>query len=398
MHRGHESESRSYYFLSVVVVAILLLTLTPNTGPEETVSTFCILCGSYGTADFILNVLMFVPLGYLIARATNSKNRALIMIASITVAIELVQTLIPGRYPALGDVVANIVGGAVGIWAIHVRAHRATTSTRRARQTAIRAAPFALTATLVLTVVLLRPALPDTTYYGQWTADLGQFAQYHGQVHGVRVGATELPGHRLDVGAARAVHRMARGEASLVVDFLTGPHPSSLAPVFSVFDEHQIEVLVVGVDAEAIIIRMRRLAGTLGLHAPEIRFERFHPPEGTEVTLRLTREEGLFCIRLEGMDSCRTATTPARGWSLLIGIPLPSWATGFLDAVWLTLLGFVTVTFATRRSMWFLPVLVYVSMWLLYGGDPAWVPGFTGLITGSAGAILLRTSRTAVVS
>ena len=386
--------------LLVAIVSVLLLTLTPITGPAETVSTLCILCGSYGTADFILNVMMFVPLGYLTARITNSETRALIVLVSLTVAIELAQILIPGRYPTLGDVVANVVGGSLGIRASHLRAIRSTRLPDGGKRTAARAAPFALAAALVLTVVLLKPALPDTTYYGQWTADLGQFAQYDGQVHSVRVGTVDLPGQRLDLAAARAVHRMARGEAPLVVEFLAGPHTSSLAPVFSVFDEHQVEVLVIGIDAEAIVVRMRRLAGTLGLHAPEVRFERFHPPEGAESTLRLMPDAGSFCVRLEGVQSCRTAATPARGWSLFTGIPLPAWAPGFLDAIWLALLGFAAVYFAVRNTLaspgllrsatLFVPTVVYGALWLLIPGDPAWLPGLAGLIAGSAVAARFR--------
>lgn len=377
--------------LLAAIVAVLLLTLTPITGPGETVSTLCILCGSYGTADFILNVMMFVPLGYLIARATNSETRALIMIVSITVAIESVQFLIPGRYPTLGDVVANTVGGSVGIWAIHVRAHRATTSTRNASKTAVRAAPFALAVALLLTVVLLKPALPESNYYGQWTAELGQFAQYDGQVHSVRVGATDLPGYRLDPFARRAVQRTAQG-APLILKFRAGSRTPDLAPVFSVFDEHQVEVLVIGVDGDAIVVRMRRLAETLGLHAPESKFEGLHPPEGSESILQLSYDAGTFCIRLDGVDSCRIATTPARGWNLFTGSSLPAWAPGFLDAVWLALLGFVTVYFAARRAMPLLPVVVYCALWVLSGGTGAWLPGLAGLITGSAGALLLRTT------
>lgn len=387
-----QTASSSLRLLIGVSVAILLVTLTPMAGSREAVSTFCILCGTYGTADFVLNVMIFVPLGYLTARVINSEVRALIFVVCATVVIEIVQNLIPGRYPTLGDVVANAIGGSLGIWTMRVRSVRPVIRLFRGQQAAARAAPFALTAALVLTVVLLRPALPDTIYYGQWTADLGQFAQYDGQVHSVRVGTVDIPGHRLETSATQAIYGIAQG-APLTLDFLAGSPTPDLAPILSVFDEHQVEVLVVGVDSEAIVVRMRRRAESLDFHAPEVRFERLHPTEGIESTIRLTYADGAFCIRLEGVKSCRSAATPARGWSLFTGISLPSWASGFLDAAWLALLGLVTIVMAARTNLtsfgavraatWFLPIITYGAMWLLLGGDPTWVPGLAGLVAGS---------------
>ncbi|TFG61922.1 MAG: VanZ family protein, partial [Gemmatimonadales bacterium] len=158
MPRVQQSESDSRRLLLAATLGILLLTLTPISNPAEALSTFCILCGSYGTADFLLNVLMFAPPGYLICRVINYRSRALLVVVTATVAIELAQVLIPGRFPTLGDVVANIIGGSLGIWAVHVRAHQPDRSPHRGAQAAARTAPFALTAALILTgILLLRP-------------------------------------------------------------------------------------------------------------------------------------------------------------------------------------------------------------------------------------------------
>jgi len=365
------------------------------------------LCGSYGTADFILNVLMFGPLGYLVARSVKRIPVALLAVLATTLAIELIQILIPGRYPTLGDVAANTLGGCLGIWTVHVLAHRSVRTPLRGARTAARATPLALASVLVLTIAVYRPAFPDSTYYGQWTADLGQFAQYGGQVRSARVGSVDLPGHRLDFAAANALRRIING-APLTVDFVAGPLTTELAPVFSVFDEHQVEILVVGAQADAIVIRMRRVADALGFHAPEFRFAGGHPPEGTESTFRLTHAAGIVCVRVTGKDACRAEANPARGWRLFTGISIPTWAEGFLDVVWLALFGFLAVYSASgslassRRWVWritcFLPTVAYGTMWLLLPGDPTWVPGLAGLIVGSAGAIVLRRTQPTVVS
>ncbi len=399
MSRVKRSPFGSHLPLLMATAIVLLVTLFPRSVETEVIPLLCLLCGTYGTSDFLLNVLMFVPLGFFVARMSASARRALLTVVLITVAIELLQMFIPGRYPTLGDVAANTVGGSLGIWALHTRYRRSDASPRRGVQAAAVAAPFVLAGSLVLTVVLLEPALPQTSYYGQWTADLGQFAHYAGQVHRVRVGTVDLPGRRLDPAATRSVHRTADG-APLTVAFRAGPPTDDLAPVFSVFDDHQVEILVIGTDADAIVIRMRRLAETLGLHAPEVRFRNLHPPEGTQATLRFRRHAGSFCVRLEDSETCRTAATPARGWSLFTGISLPVWAPGFLDAAWLALLALVTVSFASRAfpgspgwvrwTTGFIPIFAYCFLWLLLRGDLAWAPGLIGLVAGSVGAMRFR--------
>jgi hypothetical protein len=394
-----ESASSSIRLLLTLIVVILLLTLTSNTGPAEVIPTFCLLCGSYGTADFFLNVLMFVPLGYLAARVFTNVGKALIALITFTIAIELLQFLIPGRFPTLGDVVANTLGGCLGIWALHIRMGQPDTLRYRVGLTAIRAAPLALTAVLLLTVAWFRPALPESIYYGQWTPELGQFEQYAGSVHDVYIGSVNLPGHRLDAAQTRAIHRIARG-APLTVEYLAGPPTDGLAPIFSVFDENQVEVLVVGASSDAIVIRMRRVAEALGFHAPEVKFVGLHPPEGTESAIRLTRAEGSLCVRVAETNSCGTESNPARGWRLFTGIQVPDWAPTFLDVAWLGLLGFLAVYFASKsfpgspgwlwRTTWLLPVFAYGTMWFVFQGDPGWVPGLAGLIAGSVSAAAVR--------
>lgn len=395
MRSVQKPASGSRHFLLAAIVLVLLLTLTPSSGPTEAIPTFCILCGSFGTADFFLNVLMFVPVGYLTIQAFRNPSRALIFVISFTIAVELLQVLIPGRYPTLGDVAANALGGSLGIWAAYARTHRLATTHHKGFQAAARTLPFTLAVTLVLTVVLLQPALPESTYYGQWTADLGQFAQYGGQVRSARVGTVDLPGHRLDATETGAVHRIAGG-APLTVDFRAGSPTTSLAPVFSIFDEHQVEILVIGADADAIVVRMRRLSEALGLHAPEVRFDGAHPLEATESTLQFRLRAGSFCLRMTNTDMCTAIANPARGWSLFTGLSLPNWTLGFLDFGWLVLLGFLAVYIGARshamspgwvwHSTMYLPVISYGAIWLLFQGNVSWVPGLAGLIAGSVGA------------
>jgi glycopeptide antibiotics resistance protein len=65
-----------------------------------------------------LNVLLFVPLGMLI----GAVGRPLLLFGAIgaSVAVEVVQVLIPGRSPRLDDVATNSLGACLGYLAVIV--------------------------------------------------------------------------------------------------------------------------------------------------------------------------------------------------------------------------------------------------------------------------------------
>lgn len=74
-------------------------------------------------SDLVLNLLMYGPLGVLLrltlSRVTGRQLRqivsATLAVAALSWMIEATQSLIPGRYAAIQDVLANTLGGAVGV-------------------------------------------------------------------------------------------------------------------------------------------------------------------------------------------------------------------------------------------------------------------------------------------
>ncbi|HKC81976.1 MAG TPA: hypothetical protein VKB91_12335, partial [Gemmatimonadaceae bacterium] len=51
-----------WFLAGASIILICVATLTPQSGHSET-SPFCILCGSLGGVDAVLNVLLFLPFG-----------------------------------------------------------------------------------------------------------------------------------------------------------------------------------------------------------------------------------------------------------------------------------------------------------------------------------------------
>jgi hypothetical protein len=137
-----EAASRRFALFSVTV-AILVITLFPagagllermreGTWPE--VSTAGLVGGlrKANAPDILLNVLLFVPFGVFAAAPGTSGTpgtpgfgsrrrraaRAALAGALLSAAVEVVQGLLPGRFPSLADIVANGLGAWLGAWLI----------------------------------------------------------------------------------------------------------------------------------------------------------------------------------------------------------------------------------------------------------------------------------------
>lgn len=82
---------------------------------------------TYTLFEFLANIALFAPLGLLLVAAfpRNSAWVVLLLGYATSATIELVQTMLPSRYPTLSDVIANTLGTAIGclIARMFVRRH-----------------------------------------------------------------------------------------------------------------------------------------------------------------------------------------------------------------------------------------------------------------------------------
>jgi hypothetical protein len=256
---------------ALYLLLIALLTLTPSAySPGDAERAFCLLCGPMGGVDFALNLAFFVPLGFLLRLAGLSRGRALALCIATTLAIELIQLAIPGRVTSLGDLVSNSIGGAVGIVVADRWPSIITPEVRQARAWTA-AWSVGLIAVLVGTMWLFEPSLPQTAWWGQIAAELGQFDHFQGRVLDARVGPLEIREGRLPNGdSVRAL----LGRRGTVVRASVVPAPPSqrLAPIVSIFDGDHREIMVLGEEGAAAIFRVRRRATAAGLQPVSVNF------------------------------------------------------------------------------------------------------------------------------
>ena len=109
-----------YAGLAAYFVVVGLITITPAADSQSFASPVCLICGSHGLADAVLNVLLFAPLGAGLVASGTPLRYAVITAFVTSLTIELAQVAIPVRYANLGDVLWNSVGALLGILIIQI--------------------------------------------------------------------------------------------------------------------------------------------------------------------------------------------------------------------------------------------------------------------------------------
>jgi hypothetical protein len=321
----------TWALLSLWLAGIAVLTLLPSTsGPQaDTTDFLCIGCGSRGTADVLLNLLVFLPLGGLMATVLRGW-RVVFIAACLTVGIETLQTGIPGRDPALQDLLTNTGGALAGVllvtrgiggWGRHALAALAVVA-------------------WLAPVGLLIPMASEWDLYGQWTPVLDEMEPYRGAVQGASLGGRPVRHGALrdapDVRTAIAE----RHALELSID--VGPDPSSFAIVFQIVDIRRRYLVTVGALGDDLILRGRNPAQALKLDQPDVRWRgamRDVAPDET-VILRMERGRGSVCMSVDDRRRCRLAPSLAGGWGHLAKLEAaPAWLSALVSLAWPLALG-----------------------------------------------------------
>ena len=117
-------EARAVWAVSAVAWLAVIGWCTLQSHPDAAAEIaelpwYCVVCGDGGTADVLLNILLFLPLGLALAALDSSRGRALLVVMALSTAIEVYQgTALVGRDACLGDVLSNSAGGLLG-WSLY---------------------------------------------------------------------------------------------------------------------------------------------------------------------------------------------------------------------------------------------------------------------------------------
>ncbi len=303
---------------------IFLLTLYPT--PDQIVtadatSVWCLVCGDLGLVDVTLNVLLFVPLGLGLGLLGVSRFRALLTVGLTTLTVEVLQlSVVAGRDASLSDLVTNCAGGTAGLL-LGLYWRRLLLLPPRAALLLGWTGAAAWLLVQAFTGFALQRTLPRSVYYGQWSPTLAQFDVFTGRVVSVRLDSMPLPGNRL-AASDRVRSALLAPTSVLEVRALAGRPTLELAPIFSIFDDRQREVVLVGQDGRDLVFRVRTRTGPLGLRSPALRLAGALPGEpGARLELRARYTPGHYQLEAEiGETEHRRelALSASWGWTFLL--------------------------------------------------------------------------------
>ena len=328
--------------LILALGAISWLTLKPI--PEQGEATqltpwSCLFCGPQGTADVLLNIALFVPLGAALAWLGSGRLKALALGASLSLAIELAQaTLVPGRDPALGDLLANTVGTAAGALLALAWPGVWRPSASRARRLATAAGVAWLLMTAATGWLVLPAPVPDRP--------IVLVAPDHplGQAFAGRVSGVTVNGGGFDEGPlpAAAASRLDPGRVQLGAKVVTGSLPERVAPLVELTSTDSTVWARLAQLGQKGTFAVRLRSTRIRLMTPEVRVHRAIPMVGSVAAdFRGSIQQATLIAEVTVDDSTHRherALTPGLGWALVLPFNYPLDHMGaWPSAIWLAL-------------------------------------------------------------
>ncbi len=357
---------RERILIALATLPILLITLFPRDDPSIPLHSWglCLACGDFGGVDFLLNVALFGPLGLALHHGDLSLRRTAAVALGLTLGIEVFQFLfLPGRFAALGDLVANTSGGILGWILGRTWPLIATPAPAIARRLAV----ITLSGVALIFWVtgwLLQPSLPVSTWFGQWRPALGQFDQFMGSVDSARLGPRPLPGHMLVDTWERRLELL-EGPISIRAHGTLGPPPRRTAPIVSVFDDRQRQIALLGQEGEDLMVAIRLRTSDARLRTPALRVpEGLAAPAGTRYDAAGWWADGTLSGTAVGTGAL--PLTVGLGWSFVLpfGADLEP-GTPVWSVLWLALLGLVPGRLVGRG--WRSPLSSVIGVGVLVG-------------------------------
>ena len=186
--------NRAGVVLSALVLAIVLAaTLIPASASTPTADFWCVACGEFGGLDVSNNIVMFVPLGFAFALATGRRWRSVIACVAVTTFVESMQIrVVQGRDASLSDLLANSLGGMIGV---ELALRRALLLRPRGRAATALAVAGAGAFGFVMTLGSLgfRTAAIPQSVWVQWTPDRAGFEPFTGELLDFNLEGIDLP-------------------------------------------------------------------------------------------------------------------------------------------------------------------------------------------------------------
>jgi hypothetical protein len=314
-------------FLLVWSCLVLLVTLSPVRAADG-LPTECLLCGERAIADWILNVILFVPAGLALRRLGTRPLVVFLAGAAASGGIEFAQLFLAGRYATPVDVAANGLGALVG----------AQLGAQRPPAGAVPAACglAVFSVVLLLTSWLAAPLAHRDDLYAQWHPVVDG-VEHTGEVLVATVGDLPLPEGML--ADAEALDARVRAGEALALRFRAGPRTPDSAPIFALAEPRGPTHLLSARGGDLRYHHTTR-AAALRLDRPFLvvpeALRGVRPGDTVSVEIRAVGERLDVSVRSPvGDTSASFAPSAASGWTFLFAGPLRTASGGRIaDLLW----------------------------------------------------------------
>ena len=318
----------------IAVVLIAMATLPPAAANPIEPRWQCLVCGSTGMTDVIVNVVLFLPYGVGLAMTRTRPRVAIPLVIATTFAIELLQyRVIVGRDGTLSDVITNSVGGIAGFL---VAARWRSWLFANARTSAVLA--LTVLAAWVTTLSLSATGFQVTAQLDGATVRLAPvispFPHFKGRILSASLDRAPLA----DDGVARAPHDWSRGH-ELEASITTNDRSLGPAPILWI-GRGTAEAMSLGHQGPDLYGRVRMRASEWRLVVPSIALPGAFASTGApaRVWARVRRGQASVGVTSPNVsDSVAVELAPTLGWALLVPIgrsvgPRYRW----LSALWVS--------------------------------------------------------------
>ncbi|HEX6629047.1 MAG TPA: VanZ family protein [Gemmatimonadaceae bacterium] len=326
-------------WLVVSAIAIAVLTLTPEPG-TNTISFWCLKCGTRRGVDVLLNILLFTPLGIgLGLYYVRPRTAALIALGS-TCFIETAQFLIPGRDASLRDILMNFVGGVLGYYIGRYWRTALKPSRPAARILAV-GATILWFATQLFSSWAMQIAPPRTPWWAQMRPERDDYpAYFKDKLVAMSLGSLSIEySDELEDSTAEVLrNQMPEGTPFRVsITDVDTTRPLSAIAIISAGPVH--DVVWWAADGRDAVFGTTVRGTLLGLRTPSVRIKGVMPESrGDTVELAGWYRRGWYQLQARDRNGYRhrdLRASPSWGWAFVIPFPLYAFGAGVM---WLTAL------------------------------------------------------------
>lgn len=312
--RNQLAAARNLLLIAASAAFILVATLSPAGRTIDSTWNWSLASGEAALAELLQNLIFFIPFGIGLALTGMRPLVAIALGTLLSFSVEFAQQWIPGRDPAVADIVCNTISTAVGVGLVRNAQRWLLVSPQRAGRQALGAAILAVLVWFG-TAAVLKPTFGTSPYVILERPDFNNWGRYRGTV-------TEAA--------------MLHGMLAVKATFPKSP-PRRPSPLAAIMNAQGQRATILAIVERDLTMRYYMPAVKLTLEQPDLRWDGVLATvaPGDTFTAHTGHEAGKICFGFNQSWRCDVGYTIGDGWKLIFYPEhWPGWRLVFINACW----------------------------------------------------------------